>query len=205
MQPFTTLTAVAAPIDLENIDTDRIIPARFLRKLRGPGYDRWLLHDMRFDADGNERPDFVLNRAPYRKAKILVTGRNFGCGSSREQAVYTLMAYGIRCVIAPSFGELHAGNQLQNGMLPVVLPDDACAALRRQLHERPGAQIAVDLKPQTVTAPDGLVYRFDIAATHKERLLEGLDDIALVLKNIAAIEAAEQRLDDEMPWLKAGS
>jgi 3-isopropylmalate/(R)-2-methylmalate dehydratase small subunit len=201
MQSFTTLTAVAAPIDLANVDTDKIIPARFLRKLRGPGYERLAFHDIRFDADGKETPDFVLNQAPYRNAKILVAGANFGCGSSREAAVYVLFDYGIRSVIAPSFGDIHYGNQLQNGMLPVMLSDETCQKLRRQLHGQPGAQITVDLESQTATGPDGATYHFEIEPNHKERLLKGLDDIGLVMQNIKEIEAFEQRHKNEMPWL----
>src|SRR5690606_4841390 len=141
MEPFTTLAAVAAPIDIVNCDTDRIIPARFLRKPREPGYERWLFHDMRFDGDGNERPEFVLNQPPYRNARILVAGANYGCGSSREQAVYAMHEYGIRSVIAPSFGDIHYGNALQNGFLPIVLPETDCARLRSQLHAQPGATL----------------------------------------------------------------
>ena len=201
MQPFTTLTAIAAPLEMANIDTDKIIPARFLRKARGPGYEKLAFHDIRFDADGRENAGFVLNQAPYRDAKILVAGANFGCGSSREAAVYVLYDYGIRAVIAPSFGDIHYGNELQNGMLPVILPDDTCSALRRQLCARPGAQISIDLTAQTVTAPDGASHRFDIDASHKERLLKGLDDIGLVLQNITDIEAFERKHHAELPWL----
>ena len=201
MTPFTKLTAVAAPLDMANIDTDKIIPARFLRRLRGPGYDKLAFHDIRYDANGNDRPDFVLNQAPYRNARILVAGANFGCGSSREAAVYVLYDYGIRVVIAPSFGDIHYGNELQNGMLPVTLADEICQKLRRQLHEQPGAQIAVDLESQTVTGPDGAAYRFDIDPNHKERLLKGLDDIDLVMQNINENEAFEKRHHRELPWL----
>jgi len=201
MQPFIKLTAVAAPLDMANIDTDKIIPARFLRRLRGPGYEKLAFHDIRYDANGNDRPDFVLNQAPYRNAKILVAGANFGCGSSREAAVYVLYDYGIRSVIAPSFGDIHYGNELQNGMLPVTLPDGICQKLRRQLRDKPGAQIGVDLESQTVTGPDGATYRFDIDPNHKERLLKGLDDIGLVMQNINEIEAFEKRHHRELPWL----
>ena len=201
MQPFTRLTAVAAPLDMANIDTDKIIPARFLRRLRGPGYDKLAFHDIRYDANGNDRPDFILNQAPYRNARILVAGANFGCGSSREAAVYVLYDYGIRAVIAPSFGDIHYGNELQNGMLPVTLPDAICQKLRQQLRDRPGAQLAIDLESQTVTGPDGTIHRFDIDANHKERLLKGLDDIGLVMQNINEIEAFEQRHHRELPWL----
>jgi 3-isopropylmalate/(R)-2-methylmalate dehydratase small subunit len=202
MQPFTQLTAVAAPLDLANVDTDKIIPARFLKKARGPGYAELLFRDIRFDADGKEKPDFVLNQAAYRNAKILVAGPNFGCGSSREAAVYVLYDNGIRSVIAPSFGDIHYGNQLQNGMLPIVLSEEISQNLRQQLRDKPGAQIAIDLPQQTVTGPDGSVYRFVIDAGHKERLLKGLDDIGLVLQHIDKIEAFEKRHYAEMPWLE---
>jgi len=201
MHPFTNITAVAAPLDLANIDTDKIIPARFLRRLREPGYEKLAFHDIRYDADGKDRPDFVLNQAPYKSAKILVAGANFGCGSSREAAVYVMWDYGIRSVIAPSFGDIHYGNELQNGMLPVVLPDAICQKLRQQLREKPGAQITVDLETQTVTGPDGATYRFEIDPNHKERLLKGLDDIGLVMQNIKEIEAFEKKHHEEMPWL----
>jgi 3-isopropylmalate/(R)-2-methylmalate dehydratase small subunit len=201
MHPFTNITAVAAPLDLANIDTDKIIPARFLRRLREPGYEKLAFHDIRYDADGKDRPDFVLNQAPYKSAKILVAGANFGCGSSREAAVYVMWDYGIRSVIAPSFGDIHYGNELQNGMLPVVLHDATCQKLRQQLRDQPGAQITVDLETQTVTGPDGATHRFEIDANHKERLLKGLDDIGLVMQNIKEIEAFEKKHHEEMPWL----
>lgn len=201
MQPFTTLTAVAAPLDMANIDTDKIIPSRFLRKTRGPDYHRLMFHYLRFDENGNEKPEFVLNQPAYRNAKILVVGANFGCGSSREGAVYTMWDYGIRSVIAPSFADIHYANEIQNGMLPVVLPAAEVEALRRQLHEKPGSEITIELEAQTVRAPDGTVYRFDIDPVYKERLLKGLDDIALVLQNKDEIEAFEQRYRAERPWL----
>ncbi len=201
MEAFTKLTAVAAPLDMANIDTDKIIPGRFLRKLRGPGYDKLAFHDIRFHADGSENPDFVLNKAPYRAAKILVAATNFGCGSSREAAVYVMFDFGIRAVIAPSFGDIHYGNELQNGMLPVVLPDAVCASLRAQLHASPGATISIDLHAQHVTAPDGARHAFEIDANAKERLLKGLDDIGLVMQYSNEIEAFEQRHRQAMPWL----
>lgn len=201
MEAFTKLTAIAAPLDMANIDTDKIIPGRFLRKLRGPGYDKLAFHDIRFHADGSENPDFVLNKAPYRAAQILVAAANFGCGSSREAAVYVMFDFGIRAVIAPSFGDIHYGNELQNGMLPVVLPDAVCASLRAQLHASPGAAISIDLDAQQVTAPDGTRHAFDIDANAKERLLKGLDDIGLVMQYSNEIEAFEQRHRQAMPWL----
>ncbi len=201
MEAFTKLTAVAAPLDMANVDTDKIIPGRFLRKLRGPGYDKLAFHDIRFNADGSENPDFVLNKSAYRQAKILVAATNFGCGSSREAAVYVMYDFGIRCVIAPSFGDIHYGNELQNGMLPVVLPDAVCATLRAQLNAEPGAAISIDLEAQKVTGPDGAQYAFDIDANSKERLLKGLDDIGLVMQYGKEIEAFEQRHRKAMPWL----
>lgn len=201
MEPFTKLTGIAAPLELANVDTDKIIPARFLRRLRGPGYEKLAFHDIRYDADGRERADFVLNQAPYRHAEILVAGANFGCGSSREAAVYVLFDYGFRSVIAPSFGDIHYGNELQNGMLPVVLPEETCAKLRAQLRDKPGATMTVDLESQTVTGPDNATYRFDIDATHKERLLKGLDDIGLVMQYETQIEAFEKKHHTEFPWL----
>lgn len=201
MEPFKKLTATAAPIDIVNCDTDRIIPARFLRKAREPGFERWLFHDMRFDAQGNERPEFVLNQAPYRAAKVLVAAANYGCGSSREAAVYVMYDYGIRSVIAPSFGDIHYGNALQNGFLPIVLSDAECQRLREQLHAQPGAEITVDLPPQTVTGPDGTIYKFEIDPAAKERLVRGLDDIGLVLQHIERIEGFEQRYFAEQPWV----
>jgi len=201
MEAFTKLTAIAAPLDMANCDTDKIIPGRFLRKLRGPGYDKLAFHDIRFTADGSEHPEFVLNKTPFRNAKILVGAVNFGCGSSREAAVYVMWDFGIRCVIAPSFGDIHYGNELQNGMLPVVLPDAVCAKLRAQLNAQPGAAISVDLDAQKVTGPDGAHYAFDIDANSKERLLKGLDDIGLVMQYSAEIEAFERRHLSDMPWL----
>jgi 3-isopropylmalate/(R)-2-methylmalate dehydratase small subunit len=202
MQAFTRLTAVAAPIDLPNVDTDRVIPARFLRKPQGsPGYERYLFHDVRFNADGSEKPEFVLNQAPTRAAKIVVAAENFGCGSSREAAVWALMAYGIRAVIAPSLGDIFHQNSFKNGMLPVILPAETVAGLRRQLHARPGAEITVDLESQTVTAPDGAGHRFEIDAFTKDKLLKGQDDIALTLGYETQIRDFEARHRAEMPWL----
>lgn len=201
MEPFTRLTAPAAPIDLPNVDTDRIIPARFLRKPRGSEYARYLFHDLRFDGEGRERPEFVLNQAPYRGARILVTAENFGCGSSREMAVWALAAYGIRAVVAPSLGDIFRQNCVKNGLLPVILPAPTVAGLRRRLHERPGAALTVDLEAQTVTDPDGAVHLFPIDAFARQMLLTGRDEIALTLTYEARIREFEARQAVEMPWL----
>jgi 3-isopropylmalate/(R)-2-methylmalate dehydratase small subunit len=201
MQPFTTLTAAAAPMDLPNIDTDRVIPARFLLKPREAGYQRFFFHDVRFNADGSENGDFILNQAPYRQAKILVTAENFGCGSSREGAVWALMDHGIRCVVGPSFGDIFFENCFKNGVLALVLPAAAAASIRRQLQERPGAEISVDLERQTLTEPDGTAHRFEVDPFRKQALFRGQDEIALTMEYVAAIEAHESRRAAEMPWL----
>jgi 3-isopropylmalate/(R)-2-methylmalate dehydratase small subunit len=203
LEPFTQLTAVAAPFDMASIDTDKIVPARFLRKLRTgeAGYGPWLFYDLRFDAAGNERSEFMLNQTPWRNTGILVAGPNFGCGSSREGAAYALLDWGIRCVIAPSFGDIHYANEIQNGMLPAILAEEHCAVLRKQLQDQPGANLAIDLESQTITGPDGKTYRFDIEPIYKERLIKGLDDVALVLQHLPAIEAFEKQHYAKMPWL----
>jgi 3-isopropylmalate/(R)-2-methylmalate dehydratase small subunit len=204
MQAFTRLTAAAAPIDLPNVDTDRVIPARFLRKPQGSaGYERFLFHDVRFDADGKERPEFVLNQPGFRGAKIVVAAENFGCGSSREAAVWALAAYGVRAVIAPSLGDIFHQNCGKNGVLAVILPGEIVAALRRQLHARPGAALSVDLEAQTVTAPDGTVHRFEIDPFRKQMLLSGQDDIGLTLGYEARIAAFEASHRAAPPWLSA--
>ena len=158
MEPFKPLQAVAAPLAVPNIDTDQIIPARFLWRKRSEGWGRLLSNDLRFNDDGSPRAQFVLNRPEYRDARILVADRNFGCGSSREHAVWALYDYGIRTVIAPSFGDIFFNNSLQNGLLPVVLPDTTVAALLAALEQAPGTQIGIDLAAQHVSAPDGALH-----------------------------------------------
>ena len=203
MRSFTRLTAVAAPIDLPHVDTDRVIPARFLRKRRDAADPSLLFHDVRFDAEGREREDFVLNQPPFRQARILVTAENFGCGSSREWAVWALDAFGVRAVIGSSFGDIFHENCFKNGLLPVRLPADIVAELRRQLHASPGATVTVDLEAQTVTGPDGTRHHFDVDAFRKHSLLTGQDDIALTLTYDSAIRDFEARRRTEAPWLFA--
>jgi 3-isopropylmalate/(R)-2-methylmalate dehydratase small subunit len=201
MEPFTTLTAGAVPMDLPNIDTDRVIPARFLRKPKEAGLGKYFFHDVRFNPDGSENGDFILNQAPYRDAQILVTAENFGCGSSREAAVWALMGFGFRCVIGPSFGDIFFENCFKNGVLAVVLPAEVVAGLRRQLHDRPGAAISLDLASQTLTAPDGATHRFEVDPFRKQALLKGQDEIALTTEYEEAIRAHEARRAAEMSWL----
>ena len=203
MEPFTRLTAVAVPFDTPDIDTDMLIPQRFLRKPLTVGYRNFLFFNDRFDAAGQEKPDFILHREPYKKARIFVTGPNFGCGSTREGAVYAVTDFGVRAVIAPSFGAFYASNSYQNGLLPVVLPEADVRKLREQLHAKPGAEITIDLPSQTVTGPDGAQYRLDIEPSRKERMLEGLDDISITERYEDAMKAFEKNLDAEMPWMAA--
>lgn len=205
MQPFAQLSAVAAPIDLPNVDTDRIIPARYLRKPREtPGYADFLFHDVRYDGE-RLRPEFVLNQPAFRAAKILVTAENFGCGSSREAAVWALDAAGIRTVIASSLGDIFHQNCFKVGLLPVILPADEASSLRRQLHGNPGTTLTVDLQAQTVTAPDGTVHRFDIDPFRKQMLLSGQDETGLTLGYEAQIREFERRHQVAMPWLAPAS
>jgi 3-isopropylmalate/(R)-2-methylmalate dehydratase small subunit len=201
MTPFTTLAAVAAPIEGVNVDTDQIIPARFLKHPRSGGYGPYLFHDERFADDGSERPDFVLNLPAYRAAGIIVANSNFGCGSSREGAVYALADFGIRAVVAPSFGDIFRNNCLKNGVLPVCLPEVAAAAMRAALATRPGAEIAIDLDAQTLDGPDGTRHVFDIDPFWKEMLLKGLDELGMTLERLPEIVAFETRHCADDPWL----
>ena len=200
MEPFTKLTAIAAPIDEPNVDTNQLCPTRFNKVPRGPRYAQVLFHDRRFNADGSEK-DFILNREPYRKAQIVVADRNWGCGSSRESAVYALYEFGIRCVIASSFGDIHANNCSKNGLLPVVLPDDEVAAIRAQLHSTPGAAISVDLEAQTVVDAEGKTHHFDIHPVRRKCLLEGLDDVARTHQYAERFAMFEDNYRTEFPWL----
>ncbi|HLJ19093.1 MAG TPA: 3-isopropylmalate dehydratase small subunit [Stellaceae bacterium] len=201
MEPFVRVEAVAAPMPVPNVDTDQIIPARFLRKPRKAGYGQYLFHDLRFDDAGQERPDFVLNQRAYRPARILIADKNFGCGSSREHAVYALWDYGFRAVIAPSYGDIFYGNSLKNGFLPIVLPADAVADLRGQVQQRPGAPVIVDLEQQQVVGPDGRPHRFEIDAFRKHCLLKGVDELDFTLGHAAEIDAHERTQGKSTPWL----
>jgi len=200
MQPFVSLTAVAAPIDAANVDTDQIAPARFLRRPRGEGYRDILFHDLRYSAPGVEKPDFVLNRAGFRDARILVADRNFGGGSSREQAVWALVDNGIACVIAESFGDIFNNNALNHGLLLVRQPAPVLARLRAALHAAPGATMRVDLEGQTLTAPDEQVLAFAIEAGRKKRLMLGVDAIGLTMTHRDGIAAFEAAFAARRPW-----
>ena len=201
MEPFVQLDAVAVPIAMPNVDTDQIIPARFLYRQRGEGWGHLLFHDLRFNDDGSPRAQFVLNRPAFKDARVVVAQRNFGCGSSREHAVWCLYDYGIRAVIAPSFGDIFRNNSYQNGLLPIVLPAETVEGLIAAVEQVPGAHIGVDLEGQTVTAPDGTEHAFDIDPFRKQCLLAGTDDMGFTLGMQGEIEAFEKAYERTLPWL----
>ena len=192
MQPFPHLDAAILPIARSNVDTDQIIPARYLQKPRSDDFGQFLFRDLRFDKEGRENPDFLLNKQAYRQARIVVAQENFGCGSSREHAVWALHDYGFRAVIAPGFGDIFFSNALKNGLLPVVLPAPVTARLLEMAQAKPGIRLIVDLPAQTVTAPDGVVHRFDIDTFSKKCLVEGLNEIDYTLQKADQITAFEQ-------------
>jgi 3-isopropylmalate/(R)-2-methylmalate dehydratase small subunit len=201
MQAFTTLTAVAAPLPLANVDTDKIIPARFLKTIKRTGLGRHLFDALRYDADGVERAEFVLNQEPYRHAQILIAHENFGCGSSREHAPWALLDFGIRCVIAPDFADIFYTNTFKNGILPITLPRAVCDALMEDARMGGNARITVDLQRQCVVRPSGEEIAFGIDPFRKHLLLHGLDDIGQTLRHAAAIDAYEGAARAERPWI----
>ena len=200
MDKFTTLTGVAAPLPLINIDTDMIIPKQFLKTIKRSGLGANLFDEMRFDRDGREVADFVLNQPAYRNAEILVAGDNFGCGSSREHAPWALLDFGIRCVIAPGFADIFFNNCSKNGILAIALPQDQVDILMRDAEKGANARISVDLEAQTITTSDGQVIGFDIDPFKKHCLLNGLDDIGLTMERVGDIDSYETRLAAERPW-----
>ena len=200
MTPFTTLTGIAAPMPLLNIDTDMIIPKQFLKTIARTGLGKNLFDEMRYTQDGTEIPDFVLNQPAYRHAEILVAGDNFGCGSSREHAPWALLDFGIRCVIATSFADIFFSNCFKNGILPIVLPQAAVDVLMADARRGANARMTVDLAAQTVTASDGQSFGFEVDAHRKHCLMHGLDDIGLTLEKASAIDAYEARAAMLQPW-----
>jgi 3-isopropylmalate/(R)-2-methylmalate dehydratase small subunit len=201
MDKFTTLRGVAAPLPMINVDTDAIIPKQFLKTLTRVGLGKHLFEDMRYNEDGSENPDFVLNKEPYRKASILVAGENFGCGSSREHAPWSLLDFGIRCVIAPSYADIFFNNCFKNGILPIVLPQEQVDELMEDAEKGANAIVTVDLEKQEITRPDGEVITFDVDQFRKHCLLNGLDDVGLTLEKVATVGAYEDRQKAEQPWL----
>ena len=201
MDKFTTLTGIAAPMPLVNIDTDMIIPKQFLKTIKRSGLGKNLFDEMRFTLDGQEIPEFVLNQPAYRKAEILVAGENFGCGSSREHAPWALLDFGIRCVISTSFADIFFSNCFKNGILPVVLPQKAVDHLMDDARKGANARITVDLESQMVTASDGTQFGFEVDAFKKHCLLHGLDDIGLTLEKAASIDGFEKAAEQSRPWV----
>ena len=200
MQKFTTLTGIAAPFAEINVDTDKIIPKQFLKTIKRTGLGRNLFHELRYDASGKEVPDFVLNKPAYRKAEILVTGENFGCGSSREHAPWALLDFGIRCVIAPSFADIFYNNCFQNGILPIVLPQADVDKLLDDASRGANATVTVDLERQEIRGPDGGLIRFDIDPFKKHCLLNGLDAIGLTMEKGEKIDAFEAKAEKARAW-----
>lgn len=206
MQAFTHLSGIAAPLPMVNVDTDKIIPAKWLKTIKRTGLGVALFETLRYDTGGSERPDFVLNRAPYRKAEILIVGENFGCGSSREHAPWALLDYGIRCVIAPSFADIFFNNCFKNGILPIVLPKEEIETLMREAAEVEDPTFTVDLEQQEIKRPTGNeTFRFEVDAFRKHCLLNGLDDVGLTMQKRPQIDSFEARQKASQPWLYRGA
>jgi 3-isopropylmalate/(R)-2-methylmalate dehydratase small subunit len=200
MEKFTRLTGVAAPLPMVNVDTDMVIPKNYLKVTERTGLGKHLFAEMRFNADGSERPDFVLNRPAWRRAEILVAFENFGCGSSREHAPWALRDFGIRCVIAPSFADIFFNNCFKNGILPLVLPKAVCVELIDDAERGANAMLTIDLEAQTLTRPDGERIAFEVEPSRRGRLLEGLDEIGATVARVHRIDAFEARVRRSQPW-----
>ncbi|MBJ2150145.1 3-isopropylmalate dehydratase small subunit [Paracoccus sp. IB05] len=200
MDKFTTITGIAAPMPLVNIDTDMIIPKQFLKTIKRSGLGVNLFDEMRYTLDGKEIPDFVLNQPAYRESQIIVAGDNFGCGSSREHAPWALLDFGIRSVISTSFADIFYNNCFKNGILPIILPQDAVGYLMDDAKKGANARITVDLENQTVSASDGKSFAFEVDAFKKHCLLNGLDDIGLTMEKVSAIDTFEKQNAAARPW-----
>ena len=201
MEKFTTLTGVAAPLEIVNVDTDMIIPKQYLKTIKRTGLGKGLFAEMRFKEDGSENPDFVLNKPAYRNAKILVAGDNFGCGSSREHAPWALLDYGIRCVISTSFADIFYNNCFQNGILPIKVSPEDLDKLMDDARRGANATLTIDLENQTIAGPDGGTIRFDIDPFRKHCMLNGLDGVGLTMEKAPAIAAYEAKASASHPWL----
>jgi 3-isopropylmalate/(R)-2-methylmalate dehydratase small subunit len=201
MERLTTLTGIAAPMPLVNIDTDMIIPKQFLKTIRRSGLGKNLFDEMRFTQDGAEIPGFVLNQPAYRKAEILIAGDNFGCGSSREHAPWALLDFGVRCVISTSFADIFYNNCFKNGILPIVMPQDVVEILMADAQKGANARMTINLEGQTVTTSDGQVFPFEVDAFRKHCLMNGLDDIGLTLEKAASIDNYEAKVAIQRSWV----
>ncbi|MEZ5686677.1 MAG: 3-isopropylmalate dehydratase small subunit [Paracoccaceae bacterium] len=201
MEKFTKFTGIAAPMPLVNIDTDMIIPKIFLKTIKRSGLGVNLFDEMRYDREGNELPDFVLNKPQYREASILIAGDNFGCGSSREHAPWALADFGIKVIVSTSFADIFFNNSFKNGMLPIVLPQEQVDILMKDAEKGSNARMTVDLENQEITTSDGTVIKFDVDPFKKHCLLEGLDDIGLTLEKASAIDSFETQMAQARPWI----
>ena len=201
MEPFKTLDGIAAPLNMINVDTDMIIPKQYLKTIHRTGLGKALFDEMRYNSDGSEKPDFVLNNPQYRKAQILVAGDNFGCGSSREHAPWALLDFGIRCIIAPSFADIFYNNCFKNGILPIRLPQPDVDKLLDDAERGSNARISVDLEKQEIRGPDGGMITFEVDAFRKQCLLNGWDDIGLTLRSEDKISAYEKNHKAQAPWV----
>jgi 3-isopropylmalate/(R)-2-methylmalate dehydratase small subunit len=200
MEKFDTLTGVAAPLNMTNVDTDMIIPKQFLKTIKRTGLKEGLFFEMRWDEDGNPK-DFVLDQPPYQSAKVLVAGENFGCGSSREHAPWALLDFGIRCVIAPDFADIFYNNCFKNGILPIKLPQEQVDMLMEDAGRGANATVTIDLEAQEITRPDGEKVSFEVDSFRRHCLLNGLDDIGLTLQKEDMIDSFEAKRKDVQPWL----
>ena len=200
MQKFETMTGVAAPIEIDNVDTDMIIPKQYLKTIKRTGLGAGLFAEMRYNDDGSPNPDFVLNKPAYKGAKIIVAGDNFGCGSSREHAPWALLDYGIRCVISTDFADIFYNNCFKNGILPIKVAPEDLLKLMDDARRGANATLTIDLPAQEIRGPDGGVVKFEIDPFRKHRLLEGLDDIGLTLVEASAIDAFEKKSAGARPW-----
>src|SRR5580658_806401 len=201
MDKFTTLTGVAAPLSIDNIDTDMIIPKQYLKTIKRTGLGAGLFAEMRYREDGSEHPDFVLNKPAYRKASILVAGDNFGCGSSREHAPWALLDFGVRCVIATSFADIFYNNCFKNGILPIRLPQSEVDKLMDDAERGSNARVSIDLEKQEIRGPDGGMIKFEVDAFRKQCLLNGWDDVGLTLRSEDKISAYEKNHNAQAPWV----
>jgi 3-isopropylmalate/(R)-2-methylmalate dehydratase small subunit len=201
MEKFTTLTGIAAPLPMINVDTDMIIPKQYLKTIKRTGLGKGLFAELRYDEEGKPHPHFVLHKAPYTQAKILITGENFGCGSSREHAPWALLDFGFRCIIAPSFADIFYNNCFKNGILPIALPQEDVDKLMDDAQRGANAIITIDLEKQEITGPDGGCIKFEIDPFRKHCLINGLDDIGLTMQKGASIDAYEVKRQQTQPWL----
>ena len=201
MEKFNSLTGVAAPLPLINTDTDMIIPKQFLKTIKRTGLGVNLFSEMRYKDDGSEKPDFILNQKAYRDTQVLVTGENFGCGSSREHAQWAINDFGIKCIIAPSFADIFYNNCFKNGILPIVLPPEEVDVLMKDAEKGSNARISIDLETQTVTSSEGVAFKFKVDSFRKHCLMNGLDDIDLTLEKQTSIQNFEQQAAVSRPWV----